>query len=164
MSINLCTPLLCGSFHCTMLCVFTMKTGTPVELLERIKYYEKKDSWVTWLCCRNKFIYWNFTCYAVSHSWSTTSISPVRICSTIIVGLVISQLFLFFVQVTYPLDVIRLRLAVEPGYKTMSEVIQLKFDVLIIFSIYGDENHYLLSCIFAGCFKHTKRGRISIIL
>jgi solute carrier family 25 phosphate transporter 23/24/25/41 len=33
----------------------------------------------------------------------------------------IIQLFTF-VQVTYPLDVLRLRLAVEPGYRTMSEV------------------------------------------
>lgn len=29
---------------------------------------------------------------------------------------------LFIWQVTYPLDVLRLRLAVEPGYKTMTEV------------------------------------------
>lgn len=27
-----------------------------------------------------------------------------------------------FTQVTYPLDVLRLRLAVDPGYKTMTEV------------------------------------------
>jgi hypothetical protein len=32
-------------------------------------------------------------------------------------------LLCIFFQVTYPLDVLRLRLAVDPGYRTMSEVL-----------------------------------------
>ncbi|KAL5166596.1 Thylakoid ADP,ATP carrier protein, chloroplastic [Glycine soja] len=46
--------------------------------------------------------------------------------------------------ITYPLDVLRLRLAVEPGYWTMSEM-----------------NHIMAS---PGCLKHAKGGRICIFL
>lgn len=34
-----------------------------------------------------------------------------------------------YLQVTYPLDVLRLRLAVEPGYRTMTQVKILKNEI-----------------------------------
>lgn len=34
-------------------------------------------------------------------------------------------------QVTYPLDVLRLRLAVEPGSRTMSQVVNPIWDIII---------------------------------
>ena len=37
-------------------------------------------------------------------------------------------LLCIFFQVTYPLDVLRLRLAVDPGYRTMSEVLYWLLD------------------------------------